>query len=110
MLIEFTIKKAGENHEPFNDDIYINKNSEQTSMEEQFEKSGLLGWIEMMKNPNLQKAISKLSEDEQIFISHLLFENCTQQELADKYKMDKSSIYYKINKIKRKIKNYMYRK
>ena len=97
----------GENHEPFNDDIYIDKNSEQLSMDEEFQNKELLGWIEIMKNPNLQKAMKKLSKDEQIFITQILFKNYTQQELADKYKINQSSMYYRINKIKRKIKNYM---
>ena len=100
-------EKNGENHEPFNDDIYIDKNSEQLSMDEEFQNKELLGWIEIMKNPNLQKAMKKLSKDEQIFITQILFKNYTQQELADKYKINQSSMYYRINKIKRKIKNYM---
>lgn len=101
-------EKAGENHEPFNDDIYLDKNSEQIPIDEQFEKIGL-GWIEIIEDPNLQQAMKKLSKDEQIFITQLLFENYTQQELADKHKINKSSVYYKINKIKRKIKNRIYK-
>lgn len=103
-------ERTGENHEPFNDDIYLDESLEQIPMDEQFQNAKLLGWIEIMKNPNLQKAINKLSEDEQIFITYLLSQNYTQQELADKLKINKSSVYYKINKIKRKIKIYMYRK
>ncbi len=49
-----------------------------------FEKN-LLGWIELVENKNLHKALKSLKIEDQIFISYIVKECKTQQELASKY-------------------------
>lgn len=68
---------------------------------------GILQWIDLIQNEKLYKAIEYLTDEEKYFISLLFYENKTQDELAEIYHINQSSVFYKINKILRKIKNYM---
>lgn len=69
--------------------------------------SGRLRWIDLIQNEALHGAIEKLSDEEKYFITLLFYEEKTQKELAVICKISESTVFYKINKIMRKIKKYM---
>ena len=72
--------------------------------------SGRLRWIDLIQNEVLHGAIEKLSDEEKYFITLLFYEDMTQEELAKFYKVKQPAIYHRINKIIRKIKNYISKK
>ena len=74
-----------------------------------FEKN-LLGWIELVENENLHKALKSLSIEDQIIISYIVKECKTQQELASKYGINQSSVKNRFGKILRILKNLMSKK
>ena len=74
-----------------------------------FEKN-LLGWIELIENENLHKAVKSLSIEDRIFISYIVKECKTQQELASKYGINQSSVKNRFDKILRILKNLMSKK
>ena len=74
-----------------------------------FEKN-LLGWIELVENENLHKALKSLSIEDQIIISYIVKECKTQQELASKYGINQSSVKNRFDKILRVLKNLMSKK
>ena len=73
-------------------------------------KNSLLGWIELIENERLHKAVKSLSIEDQIFISYIVKECKTQQELASKYGINQSSIKNRFDKILRILKNLMSKK
>ena len=74
-----------------------------------FEKN-LLGWIELVENENLHKALKSLKIEDQIFISYIVKECKTQQELASKYGINQSSVKNRFSKILRILKNLLSKK
>lgn len=68
---------------------------------------GSLSWIDLIQNEKLHRAIEKLTEEEKYLITLLFYENRTQKELSKLYEVHESTMFYKINKIIRKIKRYM---
>ena len=97
-------------HEISIEDVLYDKESENTDIEKQAFKENLLGWIELIENEKLHKAIKNLSIEDQIFISYIVRECKTQQELASKYGINQSSVRNKFNKILRILKNSIFRK
>lgn len=71
---------------------------------------GSLSWIDLIQNEKLHRAIEKLTEEEKFLITLLFYENRTQKELSKLYEVHESTMFYKINKIIRKIKIYMFNK
>lgn len=69
---------------------------------------GSLSWIDLIQNEKLHKAIERLTEEEKYLITLLFYENRTQEELSKLYEVHESTMFYKINKIIRKIKIYMF--
>ncbi len=59
---------------------------------------------------NLHKAVKSLSIEDQIFISYIVKECKTQQELASKYGINQSSVKNRFGKILRILKNLMSKK
>ena len=88
-------------YDNFSDDFDVDK--------QLFEKN-LLGWIELVENKNLHKALKSLKIEDQIFISYIVKECKTQQELASKYGMNQSSVKNRFSKILRILKNLLSKK
>ena len=63
-----------------------------------FEKN-LLGWIELVENENLHKALKSLKIEDQIFISYIVKECKTQRELAKIYHVDHRTVGRRFQKI-----------
>ena len=77
-------------------------------MDTQLAEKDLLGWIELIENPKLYRAIKKLSAEDQIFISYMFCEDKTQQKLSEVYDINQSHICERYNKILRLIKFNMF--
>ena len=88
-------------YDAFSNEFYVDK--------QLFEKN-LLGWIELIENENLHKSVKSLSIEDQIFISYIVKECKTQQELASKYGINQSSVKNRFDKILRVLKNLMSKK
>lgn len=84
--------------------------SSEFDMDKQLFEKNLLGWIELIENENLHKAVKSLSIEDQIFISYIVKECKTQQELASKYGINQSSVNNRFDKILRILKNLMSKK
>lgn len=84
--------------------------SNEFDVDKQLFQTSLLGWIELVENENLHKALKSLSIEDQIFISYIVKECKTQQELASKYGINQSSVKNRFGKILRILKNLMSKK
>ena len=90
-------------HEISIEDVLYDKESENTDIENQAFEKNLLGWIELIENEKLHKAIKNLSIEDQIFISYIVKEYKTQRELAEVYKMAQQNVSKKFSKIIEKL-------
>lgn len=84
--------------------------SNEFDVDNQLFQTSLLGWIELVENENLHKALKSLSIEDQILISYIVKECKTQQELASKYGINQSSVKNRFGKILRILKNLMSKK
>ena len=111
MDLKDSIKKSKiDEHEiPVEEIIYDTFLNEFDVDKQLFEKN-LLGWIELIENENLHKAVKSLSIEDQIFISYIVKECKTQQEIASKYGVNQSSVKNRFDKILRILKNLMSKK
>ena len=102
-------KKHNENNIHYEEFLYENSSQVfRRTVERKYK--GNLHWIDLIQNEKLYKAIECLSDEEKYFITLLFYENRTQKELAEIYEVHESTVFYKINKIIRKIKKYMFDK
>ena len=90
-------------HEISIEDVIYDKESENIDIENQAFEKNLLGWIELIENEKLHKAIKNLSIEDQIFISYIVKECKTQRELAEVYKMAQQNVSKKFSKIIEKL-------
>ncbi len=79
-------------------------------MDEQATENSLFGWIELIENENLHKAVKSLSTKYQIFINYIVKECKTQQELASKYGINLLSVKNCLSKILRILKDLLFKK
>lgn len=84
--------------------------SNEFDVDKQLFQTSLLGWIELIENESLHKALKSLKIEDQIFISYIVKECKTQQELASKYGINQSSVKNRFGKILRILKNLMSKK
>ena len=102
-------KKHNENNIHYEE--FLDENSSQVfQIIAESKYKGNLHWIDLIQNEKLYKAIECLSDEERYFITLLFYENRTQKKLAEIYQLKESTVFYKINKIIRKIKKYMFDK
>ena len=76
-------------------------------VDKQVAEQSLLGWIELIENKNLHKAVKSLSIEDQIFISYIVRECRTQRELEKIYNISHQSISKKFNKILDKLRRFI---
>ena len=104
MDIKDSIKNSKiQEHEISIEDVIYDKESENIDIENQAFEKNLLGWIELIENEKLHKAIKNLSIEDQIFISYIVKECKTQRELEDKYKIAHQNISKRFSKIIEKL-------
>ena len=100
MNIEDNIKqsKINEHEMPINEILY-DQFSVGENMDKYLEERNLLGWIELIENQKLYKALKDLTIEDQIFISYIAKECRTQKELAKKYNIAHQNISKRLNRI-----------
>ena len=76
-------------------------------MDKQLFQTSLLGWIELVENENLHKALKSLKIEDQIFISYIVKECKTQRELAKIYDIAQKNICKKFERLIKKIKKFL---
>ena len=92
------------------EEIMYDTFSSKFDVDKQLPEKNLLGWMELIENENLHKAVKSLSIEDQIFISYIVEECKTQQELASKYGINQSSVKNCFDKILRILKNLLSKK
>lgn len=90
-------------HETPLDEILYGQFSAGETMDKHLEEKTLLGWIELIENQKLYKAVKGLSIEDQIFISYIVRENKTQQELAEKYRISQQNISKRFSKVSKRL-------
>ena len=105
MDIKDSIRQAKTNkHETPLDEILYNQFSVGENMDKHLEERNLLGWIELIENQKLYKAVKSLSIEDQIFISYIVKEGRTQRELSRTYGVAQKNISKRFNRVIEKIK------
>ncbi len=90
--------KIKEHELPLNEIIYDNF-LDDCDMDKQIAEQNLLGWIDLIENENLHKAVKSLSIEDQIFISYIVKECKTQRELACIYQINQRTVGRRFDKI-----------
>ena len=72
-------------------------------MDKHLEEKTLLCWIKLIENQKLYEAVKGLSTEDQIFISYIVRENKTQQELAEKYRISQQNISKRFSKVSKRL-------
>ena len=93
------------NHEVSVDEVLYDNFLDNFDVDKQLAEQSLLGWIELIENPNLHNAVKSLLIEDQIFISYIVKECCTQRELAQIYKIDHRTVGRRFEKIIKKLKH-----
>lgn len=102
MDIKDNIKQSKINeHEMPLDEISYDQISINENMDKHLEEQSLLGWIELIENQKLYRAIKELPVEDQIFISYFIKESKTQSKLSRFYNLNQAQICRKTNKILR---------
>ena len=104
MDIKDNIKQSKINeHETPLDEILYDQFSVGENLDKHLEEQNLLGWIELIENQKLYEAVKGLSIEDQIFISYIVRENKTQQELAEKYRISQQNISKRFSKVLKRL-------
>ena len=90
-------------HETPLDEILYDQFSVGENMDKHLEEKTLLGWIKLIENQKLYEAVKGLSTEDQIFISYIVRENKTQQELAEKYRISQQNISKRFSKVSKRL-------
>lgn len=76
---------------------------DKSNVDKELMEKTLLGWIELIENPKLYKALKDLTIEDQIFISYIVKECRTQKELAKKYNIAQQNISKELTKLRQLI-------
>ena len=109
-LYDDTKKSKIQKYEIPIEEVMYDESSNTSDVDKQLFQTSLLGWIELIENESLHKALKSLKIEDQIFISYIVKECKTQQELASKYGINQSSVKNRFDKILRVLKNLMSKK
>ena len=92
------------------EEVMYNEFSSTSDVDRQLFQTSLLGWIELVENENLHKALKSLKIEDQIFISYIVKECKTQRELAKIYNVDHRTVGRRFQKILNIIKKFLFKK
>jgi len=73
-------------------------------LDEKISDDTLTGWIDLIENEKLHKAVKSLPIEDQVFISYIVKERRTQRELEGIYNVDQSVICRRFERIIKNIK------
>ena len=97
-------------HEISLQEIVYDNFSDDFDVDKQLFEKNLLGWIELVENENLHKALKSLKIEDQIFISYIVKECKAQRELAQIYKVNHRTVGRRFQKILNTIKRFLFKK
>ena len=97
-----TKKSKIQKHEIPIEEVIYDEFSSTTDVDKQLFQTSLLGWIELVENENLHKALKSLKIEDQIFISYIVKECKTQRELAKIYGIAQKNICKKFERLIKK--------
>ena len=104
-----TKKSKIQKHEIPIEEVMYDEFSNTSDVDKQLFQTSLLGWIELVENENLHKALKSLKTEDQIFISYIVKECKTQRELAESYNISHQNIGKRFNRILKKLRKLMER-
>ena len=79
--------------------FYYDNFLENFNVGKQVAEQSLLGWIELIENEDLHKAVKSLSIEDQIFISYIVKDGRTQRELAQVYGIAQKNVCTRFNRL-----------
>ncbi len=106
-LYDDTKKSKIPKHEIPIEEVMYDESSNTSDVDKLLFQTSLLGWIELVENENLHKALKSLKIEDQIFISYIVKECKTQRELADIYGIAQKNICKKFERLIKKIKKFL---
>lgn len=101
--------KINEHEISLNEKLYSNTTVE-CDIDAKLAESNLTGWIELIENEDLHKAVKSLSVEDQIFLSYIIKEQRTQRELEEIYHIKHQNICKKHSKIIKKLQEILSKK
>lgn len=108
MDIKDSIKNSKvKEHEFSLEEVIYDNCSDDFDVDKQVAEQSLLGWIELIENKNLHKAVKSLSIEDQIFISYIVKKCRTQRELSNIYNIAQQNISKRFNNIIKKLRRFM---
>ena len=108
-LYDDTKKSKIRKHEIPIEEVMYDESSNTSDVDKQLFQTSLLGWIELIENESLHKALKSLKIEDQIFISYIFKECKTQRELAESYNISHQNIGKRFNRILKKLRKLMER-
>lgn len=77
------------------------------SVEDKHFENNRFGWIEQIEDKSLYKTVKALSEMEKEILTELLYDGFTQEEIAQNFVRNQSSISRRIARLKKILKNFL---
>ncbi len=106
-LYDDTKKSKIQKHEIPIEEVMYDESSNTSDVDKLLFQTSLLGWIELIENESLHKALKSLKIEDQIFISYIVKECKTQRELAKIYGIAQKNISKKFERLIKKIKKFL---
>ena len=106
-LYDDTKKSKIQKHEIPIEEVMYDESSNTSDVDKLLFQTSLLGWIELIENESLHKALKSLKIEDQIFISYIVKECKTQRELAKIYGIAQKNICKKFERLIKKIKKFL---
>ena len=101
-LYDDTKKSKIQKHEIPIEEVMYDESSNTSDVDKLLFQTSLLGWIELIENESLHKALKSLKIEDQIFISYIVKECKTQRELAKIYGIAQKNISKKFERLIKK--------
>ena len=96
------LSKIKEHEVTLESEVYENM-TDSLDIDEKISSDTLIGWIDLIENEKLHKAVKSLPVEDQIFISYIVKERRTQRELEKIYNISHQNIGKRFSKIINKL-------
>ena len=98
------LSKIKEHEITLESEVYENM-PDNFDLDEKISDDTLTGWIDLIENEKLHKAVKSLQIEDQVFISYIVKERRTQVELSNMYSVSQKTISKKFSKITNSLKD-----
>ena len=98
------LSKIKEREVTLESEVYENM-PDNFDLDEKISDDTLTGWIDLIENEKLHKAVKSLPIEDQVFISYIVKERRTQVELSNMYSVSQKTISKKFSKITNSLKD-----